>query len=159
MERSHLQPLLAEHQMAFVPVECSTAILKVRGNDRCYRPIQRHCDCDTTLGIIWRRGGSVSKRKIKRLRRHSSLSEEAMAEFVAAQKHQLEKAPETVQWYNFIHAILGTREVWHLGLILQWWDPKPAVIKRHEVVKKVDVTPEFLLSIEEEVFYDIQKER
>ncbi len=157
VEMSRLQPLLVEHQMTFLPVECSPAILSVRENDRCYRPIQRHCDCDTTLGIIRRRRGSVPKSKLKRMRRHSSFSEEAIAEFIAGQKHQLEKAPETVQWYNFIHAILDIREVWHLGLILQWWDPNSTVIKRHQVTKKADITPEFLISIEEEVFYDIQR--
>lgn len=95
---------------------------------------------------------------MKRLRRHSSFSEEAIAEFVAEQKRQLEKAPETLQWYNFIHAILDTLEVWHIGLILQWWDPNPAVIKRHQVVKKADITPEFLIHFEEDVFYDIQRD-
>jgi hypothetical protein len=100
----------------------------------------------------------MHKRKVKRVQQHSSFSEEAVAKYVAEQKRQLEQAPETVLWYEFIHAILGTSDVWHLGLILQWWDPNPVVIKRHQLVEKAEITPEFLIHLEEDVFYDIRRD-
>lgn len=144
--------------MDFLPKNCSEKILEKRKNEVCFQPIDRHCDCDTTLGILSRRGGVLTKRDIKRLKkRNPNMDEEMIARIAQQRMQELERAPETVQWFDFLQELLSSGEAFHIGLCIHWgWDP--SVIKETRKFKKEAITKELLLSMEKDVLYEFIRE-
>ncbi|MFB0562055.1 MAG: hypothetical protein ACETWM_12700 [Candidatus Lokiarchaeia archaeon] len=144
--------------MDFLPKDCSEELLEKRKGDVCFRPIERHCDCDTTLGILSRRGGVLNKKDIKRLKKRNPKMDEEMIARIAKQRMQeLESAPETVQWFDFLQELLSSGEVFHIGLLIHWgWIPP--VIKETRKVRKEDITKELLLNMEQDVLYEFIRE-
>ena len=143
--------------MDFNPLECPSELLEIRKSDRCYRPIRRHCDCDTTLGIISRRGGIFPKRKMKKLEKNPQITEEGLEKLMDEEKKSLLNNPETNQWFDFLRALLNGGDVWHMGLLIHW-APDPLIINEVIKIPQKEITKELLLKIKADTFYEFMRE-
>ncbi|MFW9991757.1 MAG: hypothetical protein ACFFD4_06835 [Candidatus Odinarchaeota archaeon] len=159
VKREHIIQILEKNEVDFLPVACPDAVAQTRKKDQCFQPFNRHCDCDTTLGIIHRRKNIVTKGKLKRIKKLYSSQEEVEKEVLRqneAWRDLMKKERETQQWLNFLQELLT--KIWRVNIIIHW-QSNPFLIKRIEKIGHAEITPDLLLNIEEDVLYEFVKEK
>ncbi|MFX0113646.1 MAG: hypothetical protein ACFFB3_03795, partial [Candidatus Hodarchaeota archaeon] len=131
--------------MDFEQIACPSEILASFSEPiGCFQPIKRHCDCDSPLGVISRRGGILSKTQLKKIRKRIRKTGEELARVIEQEKLKLESHPETIQWYNFLQELLSGERASYIGLYMHLTS-KPLEIKEKHKLKQRDITKEALL--------------
>ncbi len=157
VKMENIRPVLYKYWMDFLPQDCPEELLEKRSNNVCFRPIEHHCYCDTTLEILNRRGGVLTKKDLKRLKKNPEMNEERIARIAEQRMQELENAAETVQWFEFLREFLRCGEVFHIGLFIHWASDS-LVINETKRFKKEDITKELLLNMEQDVLYEFMME-
>ena len=158
IERDLLDPILEKYDFDFLPRECPDEFQEKRRGDQCFQPFDRHCDCETPLGIIYRRKGVVTKKELKRLRKTFQSSPAELEEEITRRKELLKKYPETQQWLNFLTEILAQNDIWRINVIIHQ-QSDPFIIKRTERINDNEIMAELLLNLETDILYEFIKEK
>ena len=136
----------------------------------------KYCDCGTSLGMLARAqspdGLRVEIQELERLRR-KGWSESKIQRWVADREKSIEKArsqfdslangkPSSADgWLRYFHGIFSDGSIRHMGLLLHWYRRGPETerikIKKREVIRMGDLSSQILLSIDEDVIYDITR--
>ncbi len=156
--RDHLCEILEKNNVDFLPIPCPDAIRQEKKNDHCFRPFNRHCDCNTTLGEFFRKKDSLTKSKHRKMKKIYSSPEEVEKEVqrqIEAWKDQLKKDIETQRRISFLQDIFS--KVWRINIVLHWQSNDPFIIKNVEKRQHTEITPDLLLNIEEDTLYEFVK--
>lgn len=156
--RDHIHDILEKNDVDFLPIPSPDAIIQEKKNDHCFRPFNRHCDCNTTLGEYSRKKDTITKSKLRKMKKVYSSPEEVENEVqrqIEAWKDLLRKDIETQRWVNFLQDIFS--KVWRICIILHWQSKDPFIIKRVEKRQHTEITTDLLLNIEEDVMYEFVK--
>lgn len=156
--RDHIRDILEKNDVDFLPIPCPEAILQEKKNDHCFRPFNRLCDCNTTLGECFRKKDIITEKKLRKMKKIYSSLEEVENEVqrqIDAWKDLLRKDIETQRWAKFLQDIFS--KVWRISIILHWQSNNPFIIKRVENRQHTEITTDLLLNIEEDVLYEFVK--
>jgi len=70
----------------------------------------------------------------------------------------MERDGKIKRWMDFLHSLLDTKNVNRIGLLKHWYNKRlqneEIIIKRTERVDVNEISPEFLLNLEEDVLYE-----
>ncbi|MHA2232588.1 MAG: hypothetical protein ACXAB4_08845 [Candidatus Hodarchaeales archaeon] len=140
--------------MDFQPISCPSEL-----GDRysqlisCFRPIKRHCDCDTPLGLMNR---VLSKSQLKKWKKRIRKTGESLEQVIEQKKQTLKTHPEVAQWANLLRELLSKGNVEFLDLFIHWTS-NPLIFKEKKTVRLANITKELLLEIKEDTIYSFTK--
>lgn len=155
---------------------CDNLFVKnqLRANEAYVARNRKYCDCGTELGMLARRSSPealrVGKSEIERLKK-KGWRERKIQRWIADREKNAEKAKtkydnlangghsDVKNWLEYFQKIFSDPQISHLGLLLHWYsgrlEDERITVKQRKRVKINDLTKEILLTMEENVIYDI----
>ena len=148
----HLKEIIVKYKLDFVSRDCPAELLKIRRNINCYSLFKRHCDCDSPIGLLSRKDTSMSRSKIKNLRKNPNISEEEIKRLNQQNKFEIIESPEVSLLHNFLLEFLS-KKASKIGLFIHW-DSDPLRFHEETQVKSSDISNLLLASLKVNVLYE-----
>lgn len=147
---------------------------QLRANELYVARNRQYCDCGTELGMLARCPSpaalSVGESEIDRLKK-KGWGERKIQRWIADREKNAEKAKikydnltngkhsDVENWLQYLHKVFSDPQISHLGLLLHWYsgglEDERIAIKQRKRIEVNDLTAKILLTMEEDVIYDI----
>jgi hypothetical protein len=165
---TQVRAIVAAHRLGFQKLTNLHIQPQLPPGDQYLGLTRKLCDCGTVLGCLHQKAENTAERAPDRFRR-KGWSEARIGRWItecgkgqekrARDRGQTreERTAEAQGWIDFLQALLSLDETAHVGLLLHWYRSGPAderfTVARTDKVRVGELTPEWLMQIEEDVLY------
>ncbi len=166
-----LRDVIDKHHMAFTPISNPHISPQLHPGELYFITSKGHCDCGTVLGYKHDTEDLeelLQSKKARKLRKRGWNAEQIdqWARNKLANKPRthgrtfspIEISHETTKWIDFLHELLQSANLSHVGLLKHWYsgrlDTEQFQIKRTEQIHLKDVNTTVLTHLEEDVLYE-----
>ncbi len=172
VDADSVAPIFTSHQFAFDLISNPHVSAQLEAGDLYLLTTRGHCDCGTALGSLdgpAPQDDHSSERELKKFRKQG-WSEAKIARWLQQKEQTKEKhlredearfkgsTRELNQWVGLITNVLKSGRAARIGLLLHMYhggiESERIDILRREKVRLVDLTPELLMRIKEDVLYE-----
>jgi hypothetical protein len=155
----------ARFDRAWRPLASNPVLGQLRDGETYYLTTPGHCDCETVLGQATRAVTAAGRvQKLARLRK-KGWSETKIDRWLADKEHADKRRHQRVtagtldadRWLALLREILSSGATETIGLLMHWYSGPISdadFIFARERVPLLEVTPDFLLNIEEDRLYE-----
>lgn len=162
------------HGRVWVPCENPYVISQLGAGEGYFFTTSGHCDCETAVGSLARPAPRKPRheKQVPKLRRKGW--SEAKIQRWLDEKHGTEKRRaaeaearlgnppfETEMWGSLVRDLFAELAVEHVGLLLHMYsgglETERIHLLRRQSVEPLELTPAFLLQVEEDVLYRFQR--
>jgi hypothetical protein len=166
-----IRKILDNYEMNFSKIHNSVVESQLRQGELYFRATKDYCDCDTVLGSLNRLQDFQTlydSKKVKTLKK-KNWSEEDINKWVdqklktkgkktGKKLTPIEIKNQTDRWINFLHDLLDNKTVSRIGFLKHWYnkglDDEKIQIKETKKISINEITPDYLLNLEEDVLYE-----
>lgn len=162
-----LAPIMEKYGRQLRPQPNSSIEEQLRAGERYFFTTRGPCDCGTALGALVGAEKSIEQRKEavekeeQKLRRKGWSQAKLERWRTQKQGHRARprRSDEPTEWVALVNDILNSRHTSSFGLLLHWYNgPLEGRIQlsARNVVKLVQVSPELLGRMQEDVLYEFR---
>lgn len=148
----NIRSTLASFNVDLIPRKCSEELLTIRKNSTCFSLFNRHCDCNSPIGLLSRKDLSLPKSKLKNLRKNPNITEDEIKRLNEQKKLAIIDDPEIKLLHDLLRDLLS-KGVRTIGLFIHW-DSDPLKFKEEIQIHNSKITNVLLASLKEDILYE-----